>query len=65
MKDTGSDDEDEDDDLMDDDAMLKMDDQLAAVFRMQQGPRAGKKKAQGTNEERLENDETFLIDSFF
>lgn len=50
MKDTGSDDDEEDDEVMDDDAMLKMDDQLAAVFRMQQDPRADKKKAQGPNQ---------------
>jgi DNA polymerase phi len=38
---------DEDEEMMDDDQMLKMDEQLAAVFRMQRGPKLDKKRVLG------------------
>lgn len=36
----------EEEQLMDDEQMLKLDDQLAAVFRMQRGPNSDKKRAE-------------------
>ncbi|KAF9514414.1 hypothetical protein BS47DRAFT_1372330 [Hydnum rufescens UP504] len=42
-----NDEDEEDEEMMDDDQMLKMDEQLAAVFRMQRGPKLDKKRVLG------------------
>lgn len=41
----GDEEEEDDEVVIDDEEMLKLDDQLAAVFRMQQGPKSDKKRA--------------------